>query len=129
MRRRADRVGRPHGGDAHAHASALPDDPGHGLWRRDFAGASGLFGMVLEPVAKTALAAMLDGLKLFGMGFSWGGYESLILPVRPETTRSATTWSETGPTLRIHAGLEDPTDLVADLERGFERLNAAAGAA
>jgi cystathionine beta-lyase len=108
---------------------ALPDDPGHGLWRRDFAGASGLFGMVLEPVAKTALAAMLDGLKLFGMGFSWGGYESLILPVRPETTRSATTWSETGPTLRIHAGLEDPTDLVADLERGFERLNAAAGAA
>jgi len=107
---------------------ALPEDPGHALWKRDFTGASGLFGVVLKPVTKTALAAMLDGLELFGMGFSWGGYESLILPVRPETTRTATKWEEPGPTLRIHAGLEDPEDLIADLARGFDRLAAAAGA-
>ncbi len=104
---------------------ALPDDPGHALWRRDFTGASGLFGVVLKPVGQAALAAMLDGLTLFGMGFSWGGYESLVLPARPQTTRSATSWPDSGPVLRIHAGLEDPVDLIADLERGFERLNAA----
>lgn len=107
---------------------ALEDDPGHRLWKQYFTGASGLFGVVLKPVAKAALAAMLDGMTLFGMGFSWGGYESLILPVRPEAVRSATSWNATGPTLRIHAGLEDPQDLIADLERGFDRLNAAAGA-
>lgn len=107
---------------------ALEQDAGHSAWRRYFTGASGLFGIVLNPVAKPALAAMLDGMELFGMGFSWGGYESLILPVRPETVRSATAWSAPGPVLRIHAGLEDPRDLIADLERGFERLNAAGGA-
>lgn len=103
----------------------LPDDPGHALWRRDFAGASGLFSIVLNPVPKAALAAMLDGMTLFGMGFSWGGFESLILPVRPEATRTATSWTAPGPTLRLHAGLEDPRDLIADLERGFDRLRAA----
>lgn len=103
----------------------LPDDPGHPLWRRDFMGASGLFGVVLQPVPRYALAAMVDGMKLFGMGFSWGGYESLILPVRPQTVRSAKPWTTAGPVLRIHAGLEDPDDLIADLEAGFERLNAA----
>ncbi len=107
---------------------ALPDDPGHELWKRDFAGANGLFAVVLTPCAQQALAAMLDGLELFGMGFSWGGFESLILPVAPETTRTATTWQAAGPLLRIHAGLEDPDDLIADLERGLERLNAASSA-
>ncbi|WP_119458486.1 cystathionine beta-lyase [Rhodospirillaceae bacterium SYSU D60014] len=103
----------------------LPDDPGHALWRRDFSGATGLFSIVLNPVSKAALAAMLDGMTLFGMGFSWGGFESLILPVKPEAVRTATSWSAPGPTLRLHAGLEDPQDLITDLERGFDRLRAA----
>jgi len=102
---------------------ALPDDPGHGLWRRDFTGACGLFGVVLKPAPAAAVAAMLDGLELFGMGFSWGGYESLILPVKP--ARTAAAWTAAGPLLRVHAGLEDPRDLIADLERGFARLAAA----
>ena len=101
---------------------ALPDHPGHAIWRRDFTGASGLFGVVLHPVARPALAALLDGLTLFGMGASWGGFESLILPADPRALRSATTWDMPGPLLRIHAGLEDPDDLIADLEAGFDRL-------
>jgi len=101
---------------------ALPDHPGHGIWKRDFSGASGLFSFVLHPVEKPALAAFLDGLRLFGMGASWGGYESLILPADPRALRSATTWDAPGQLLRIHAGLEDPGDLIADLEAGFERL-------
>lgn len=102
---------------------ALPDDPGHALWQRDFSGASGLFGVVLgRAYSQTALAAMIDGLELFGIGASWGGYESLVVPVRPEEHRSATTWDEPGSVLRFHAGLEDPDDLIADLERGFARL-------
>jgi cystathionine beta-lyase len=106
---------------------ALPDDPGHALWRRDFTGASGLFGVVLaRPYPKRAVAAMCDGLALFGMGVSWGGYESLILPSHLEHARSATVWEAPGPLLRIHAGLEDPDDLIADLEAGFARLNRAA---
>jgi cystathionine beta-lyase len=104
----------------------LPADPGHALWRRDFTGASGLFGAVLRPgFGKAAVDAMLDGMELFGMGASWGGYESLILPVHPERLRSATRW-EAGPTLRLHTGLEDHDDLVADLERGFARMAATA---
>ena len=101
---------------------ALPDHPGHAIWRRDFSGASGLFSIVLHPVARPALAAFLDGLKLFGIGASWGGYESLIMPTDPRAVRSATVWDMPGPLLRIHAGLEDPDDLIADLESGFERL-------
>jgi len=108
---------------------ALPDDPGHALWRRDWSGASGLFGLVLNPVPEHAVTAMLDGMELFGMGASWGGYESLILRVRPEKARTATRWDAAGPTLRIHAGLEDPDDLIADLEAGFARLAKAAAAA
>lgn len=104
---------------------ALPDSPGHASWRRDFAGASGLFGVILKPCSKTALAAMLDGMELFGMGFSWGGYESLIVPTHPERYRTATAWQAEGPVLRIHAGLEAPSDLIADLEAGFARLRAA----
>jgi cystathionine beta-lyase len=103
---------------------ALPDDPGHTLWRRDFLGACGLFGVILRPCSKAAVAAMVEGLELFGMGYSWGGYESLIIPTHPERYRTATTWQAEGPCLRIHAGLEDPDDLIADLAAGFARLNA-----
>jgi cystathionine beta-lyase len=102
----------------------LPGDPGHALWRRDFTGASGLFAIRLKPCPAPALDAMLDGMKLFGMGYSWGGYESLILPVDPRAVRTATSWDAPGPVLRIHAGLEDPADLIADLEAGFARLAA-----
>jgi cystathionine beta-lyase len=105
---------------------ALPDDPGHALWRRDFVGASGLFGIILEHCAMEAVAAMLDGLELFGMGWSWGGYESLLIPVRPETCRTAVPWAVAGVPMRIHVGLEDPGDLIRDLEAGFARLRAAA---
>lgn len=107
---------------------ALPEDRGHALWKRDFLGASGLFAAVLHPCSKAALAAMVDGLELFGMGYSWGGYESLVLPSDPRPLRSATKWSAAGPLLRFHAGLEDIDDLIADLEAGFARLNAAAAA-
>ena len=103
----------------------LPEHPGHPLWRREFTGASGLFSVVLKPCAPAAVAALVEGMRLFGMGASWGGYESLLLPVKPETTRTATAWSPGGPTLRIHAGLEAVEDLVADLEDGFRRLAAA----
>ena len=107
---------------------ALPAHPDHALWRRDFTGASGLFAIVLKRgFAKPAVAAMLDGMELFGMGASWGGFESLILPVHPERLRTAVPWPG-GPVLRLHAGLEDKDDLIDDLGRGLERLNAAAGA-
>jgi cystathionine beta-lyase len=105
---------------------ALPQDPGHQLWKRDFRGASGLFGFALKPCSQAALAAMLDGMDLFGMGFSWGGYESLLIPTKPQALRSAVPWAAQGPCLRLHAGLEDAGDLIADLERGFARLKAAA---
>ncbi|MFA5121476.1 cystathionine beta-lyase [Zavarzinia sp.] len=100
----------------------LPGDPSHALWKRDFTGASGLFGALLHPVSHDALAAFLDGLEFFGMGWSWGGYESLCIPQHPESLRSATRWTEPGPLLRFHAGLEDPADLIADLEAGFARM-------
>ena len=100
----------------------LPSDPGYELWKRDFSGACGLFGVVLKDVPKEAVVAMLDGLELFGMGASWGGYESLILPTYPERFRTATTWAPEGPTLRIHAGLEDIGDLIDDFDQGLQRL-------
>ncbi len=105
---------------------ALPEDPGHALWRRDFTGASSLFSIVLKPVPMKAVAAMLDGLELFGMGASWGGYESLVLPFDCTSYRTATRWEPGGPTVRIHIGLEDIEDLKDDLEAGFRRLAAAA---
>src|SRR6266702_927688 len=108
---------------------ALPDDPGHELWKRDFLGASGLFGVVLKPASKSAIYAMIDALDLFGIGSSWGGFESLILPTNPERGRAATRWAPEGPTLRMHIGLEDPQDLIEDLERGFHQLRAIAAAA
>jgi cystathionine beta-lyase len=101
---------------------ALPGDPGNAIWKRDFAGASGLFAVVLKPTSKTAVAAMLDGLELFGLGYSWGGYESLIIPFDPSTYRTATKWKAEGPALRLHVGLEDVDDLKSDLEAGFARL-------
>jgi cystathionine beta-lyase len=101
---------------------ALPSDPGHVLWRRDFTGASGLFAIILRSASHAALAAMLDGFNLFGMGYSWGGFESLILPFDPNDYRTATKWQAQGPALRLHVGLEDVEDLQADLEAGFERL-------
>jgi cystathionine beta-lyase len=101
---------------------ALPSHPQHALWERDFLGASGLFSIVLKPCAKTAVAALIEGLELFGLGASWGGYESLVLPFDAAKTRSATAWAPEGPTVRLHIGLEDAADLKADLEAGFARL-------
>jgi len=101
---------------------ALPGDPGHALWKRDFRLASGLFGLVLEPVSRERIAAMLDGMRLFGMGWSWGGFESLIIPTYPERTRTATSWQAEGPCLRVHIGLEAIDDLKADLADGLRRL-------
>lgn len=100
----------------------LPGDPGHALWARDFRGASGLFGVLLEPCPKPAWTAFVDGLEHFGLGASWGGYESLVMPNAPARLRTATAWDEAYPSIRFHAGLEDPDDLISDLERGFERL-------
>ncbi len=99
---------------------ALPDDPGHAIWKRDFTGACGLFGLELRSVPKKAVAAFVDSLKLFGIGASWGGYESLIVPAK--FTRTATARKFTGPLLRLHVGLEDPADLIADLEQGFAAM-------
>ena len=106
---------------------ALADDPGHALWRRDFAGACGLFGVILKPHGKAAVDAMLDGYAHFGLGYSWGGFESLVIPTSGHAiVRTATAWTPAGPSLRFHAGLEDAADLIADLEAGFARLRAAA---
>jgi cystathionine beta-lyase len=104
---------------------ALPTDPGHALWKAQYKGASGLFSIILKPVPRKALAAMLDGLDLFGMGYSWGGFESLIVPFNPKRYRTATAWTAEGPALRLHIGLDDVGDLIADLDAGFARLNAA----
>jgi len=104
---------------------ALPEDPGHALWKRDFSGACGLFGALLKPgPSGAAVAAFLDGLTLFRMGFSWGGYESLITETSHSITRTASLWTHDGPSLRLHVGLEDPTDLIADLEAAFDRMAA-----
>jgi cystathionine beta-lyase len=104
---------------------ALPSDPSHELWKRDFTGASGLFGVVFNACTDTQFAAMLDHMNLFRLGYSWGGYESLCVPTYPGTLRSAKAWKAPGPSLRLHVGLENPDDLIADLERGFTRMAAA----
>lgn len=102
---------------------ALPSHPDHALFARDFAGASGVFAIVLQPHTDRAVAAMLDGLRLFGLGFSWGGYESLIVTADPKLKRTAApTPTSDGPLLRLSVGLEDPDDLIADLEAGLARL-------
>ncbi len=105
---------------------AMPSCPGHDLWRRDYAGASGLFSIVLKPVPQKAVYAFLDALTLFGIGPSWGGYESLAIPFDLAPARTATLWAPGGPTVRFHIGLEAAADLTADLERGFAALAAAA---
>jgi len=101
---------------------ALESDPGHALWRRDFRGASGLFSVILKPMPQRAAYAFVDTLKLFGIGASWGGFESLIIPFDCSTYRTATKWDPGGPALRLHIGNEDVGDLIADLERGFHAL-------
>ena len=107
---------------------ALPGDPGYALWQRDFSGASGLFGVVLADASKAAVSAMLDGMALFAMGASWGGFESLILPTYPSKLRTATRWDGAEPCLRLHVGLEDPADLIDDLAAGLDRLSRAMAA-
>jgi cysteine-S-conjugate beta-lyase len=101
---------------------AMPSHPGHALWKRDFTGASGLFSMVLKPVPQQAVFAFLDALELFGIGASWGGYESLAIPFDCTNLRTATRWAPGGPTVRFHIGLEAVEDLIADLEQGFAAL-------
>ena len=104
---------------------ALAGDPGHAIWKRDFTGASGLFSIVLKPAPQAAVDALLDTVKLFGMGYSWGGFESLIIPFDCSEYRTATAWAPGGPTLRLHIGLESLSDLKADLDRGFAAFRAA----
>ncbi|MEQ8178373.1 MAG: cystathionine beta-lyase [Amphiplicatus sp.] len=103
---------------------ALKTCPGHALWKRDFTGASGLFGLILTPVSPQALKAFFNALKLFGMGYSYGGFESLCIHVHPDRCRTAEPWQEEGPVLRLHAGLENSDDLIADLERAFAAMGA-----
>ncbi len=104
---------------------ALGSHPGHAIWKRDFSGSSGLFAVVLNAIDDTKLAAFLDGLKYFGMGYSWGGYESLVIPFDPTSYRTATRWQAEGPALRFHIGLENVDDLKADIADGFARMKSA----
>jgi cystathionine beta-lyase len=104
---------------------ALESCPGHDIWRRDFSGASGLFSVVFKPVAAAAVNAFLNELCLFGIGASWGGFESLAIPFDCTDIRTATKWAPGGPTVRFHIGLEEVEDLIGDLERGFAALAAA----
>ena len=103
---------------------ALPDDPGHALWKRDFLGSCGLFGVELGTFSRDQVARMMDGLECFALGYSWGGYESPAVPANLRGARSVRPWTG-GPLMRLHVGLEDPADLIADLARGFERLKGA----
>ena len=102
----------------------LESDPGHAIWKRDFTGASGLFSIVLKPMSEQAVYAFMNELQLFGMGFSWGGVESLVIIFDCAEYRTATKWAPGGPTLRFHIGLEDPDDLIADLDNGFKAMAA-----
>lgn len=106
---------------------ALTDCPGHDLFVRDFKGASGLFSFVLDGGNDAARTALIDGLQHFGIGYSWGGYESLVVPVDPQRHRSAVPWQAEGPVVRLQIGLEDPDDLIADLAAGLDRFAAARG--
>lgn len=98
----------------------LHDDAGHEIWKRDFTGACGLLSFILHPVSEQAITAMVDGMETFGLGYSWGGFESLIVPARFHRNFPP---ALEGPLLRLHIGLEDVDDLKADLASGFERLN------
>ncbi|MEM8771160.1 MAG: cystathionine beta-lyase [Pseudomonadota bacterium] len=101
---------------------AVKGCPGHATWKRDFTGASGLFSVVLKPTPLPVLKTFFNALKLFGIGFSWGGFESLAVHVSPERYRTATSWEEEGPVVRFHAGLEDIDDLKADLDNAFTTM-------
>jgi cystathionine beta-lyase len=103
---------------------ALPAHPGHAIWKRDFTGACGLFSVVFKPVSDKAVHAFLNALTLYGIGASWGGYESLAIPFNCKPIRTARAWAPGGPTVRLHIGLEDVSDLIADLERGFAAMAA-----
>jgi cystathionine beta-lyase len=108
---------------------ALPGDPGHALWRRDFLGGSSTFGVLLRTRSAEAVAALVEGLRLFRLGASYGGFESLVIPCHPAASRTVRPWREAGRLLRLHVGLEAVEDLVADLEAGLGRLRAADPAA
>jgi len=103
---------------------ALERDPGHKIWKRDFTGACGLFSVVFKPTSEQSVHAFLNELALFGLGYSWGGFESLAILFDCTEYRTATKWAPGGPTVRLHIGLEDPDDLIADLERGFAAMAA-----
>jgi cystathionine beta-lyase len=102
---------------------ALPDCPGHEIWKRDYSGSSGLFSFALKDGDDRSRADFIDALELFGIGYSWGGFESLALPVDPEKHRTAIKWSMDGNLVRLNIGLEHPDDLIADLAKGFEHYN------
>ncbi|MBX3455839.1 cystathionine beta-lyase [Ferrovibrio sp.] len=111
---------------SHVRHPGLSNDPGHALWKRDFLGACGLFAVELQPgVSEAAVAAFVDHLELFGIGYSWGGFESLVTVAQPHRLRSAEPWNDKPPMLRLHIGLENTDDLIADLKAGFDRLNKA----
>ena len=101
---------------------ALESDPGNKIWQRDFSGACGLFSIVLRPTSEKSVHSFMNELALFGMGYSWGGFESLVILFDCAEYRTATKWAPGGPTLRFHIGLEDPGDLIVDLENGFRAL-------
>ena len=103
---------------------ALPSCPGHEHWARDCRGASGLFAFTLKGGGEAERAAFVDGLAHFGIGYSWGGFESLALPADPERIRTATRWQAEGPLVRLHIGLEDVDDLIEDLAEGLARYGA-----
>jgi cysteine-S-conjugate beta-lyase len=100
----------------------LESHPQHAIWKRDFQGACGLFSVILKPRPPSTVNAFIEALELFGIGASWGGFESLIIPFDCTKVRTATTWNPGGPGVRLHVGLEDPDDLIADLEKGLKRL-------
>ena len=108
---------------------ALPEDPGHDIWKRDFTGACGLFGVVFNQTSTEAVHAFIHTVELFGLGFSWGGYESLICPSNPSKARPASGWDEPEPGIRLHIGLEDPQDLIDDLSAGLDAFNTALASA
>jgi cystathionine beta-lyase len=98
---------------------ALPDDPGHTLWQRDFSGANGLLSFALEDSAESAAVRVVEALRLFGIGASWGGFESLVVLSDMRQARTVTDWRRHPFLIRLHVGLEDPDDLIADLERAL----------
>ncbi len=101
---------------------AFPTCPGHEYWQRDFSGSSGLFSVVFDPLPRSSLVRFLESLQLFRIGVSWGGFESLVLPMYPEKIRTAVPWTEEGSVIRINIGLESPDDLESDLERALAQL-------